>query len=288
MRSVEELLRLSTQFLEGRGVRRARREAEEILSCALGMRRLDLYLQFDRPLESGEVDRCREALRRRGEGEPAQYIAGWVDFFGCEIAVGPGILIPRPETEQLVDRIAKEISTGRLLDLCCGSGCIGIALARRHPELQVTLVDISPIAVEYAQRNAQRNGVEVEVLCGDLTQPVKGRLFDWVVSNPPYIAEGEYAGLQREVRDWEPHNALVSGATGLEFYRRLEHELPQVMREGGRVWLEIGAAQGEEIAKIFSKSPWCRGEVATDWAGRNRFFSLEMEPSKQYPLSQTN
>jgi release factor glutamine methyltransferase len=288
MRSIEELLRLSTKFLESRGFERARREAEELLSHALEMRRLDLYLQFDRPLESGQVDRCREALRRRAEGEPSQYIAGWVDFFDCRIAVGPGVLIPRPETEQLVDRVSKEISTGKLLDLCCGSGCIGIALAKRHPDLEVTLVDISPIAVEYVQKNAQSNGVEVEILSGDLTGPVEGRQFDWVVCNPPYIAEEEYARLQREVRDWEPITALVSGATGLEFYHRLNRELPGVMRAGGKAWFEIGSSQGEEVAKIFSQLPWCRTEVTSDWAGRNRFFSLEIEASKQYPSPQTN
>lgn len=285
MRSVEELLALSTKYLSDRGVERARREAEEILSGALRLKRLDLYLQFDRPLEPVEVGRCREALRRRGEREPSQYIFGQVDFFGCDIAVGPGVLIPRPETEQLVDRVAPHVSSGRLLDLCCGSGCIGIALAKRHPELKVTLADISPVAIERAQANAERNGVEVALACGDLVGPIKGEKFDWVVCNPPYIAAWEFDGLQAEVRNWEPREALISGPTGLEIYERLAHDLPEILVEGGRLWLEIGKSQGEGVTKIFSNRPWSSGEVATDWSGQNRFFSVEFEPSKGYPYS---
>lgn len=276
MRSVEELLRLSAGYLAERGVEQPRRQAEELLAALLRVRRLDLYLQFDRPVEPAIVDQLRAHLVRRGKAEPTQYIVGSVHFFGCEIGVAPGVLVPRPETELLVDQIARAIEgQGRLLDLCCGSGCIAIALKRRFPGLEVVGVDLSEAALEQARENGGRNGVEVEWLQSDLFESVTGK-FDQIVSNPPYVARGELAGLQREVRDWEPEMALVGGERGDELYERIALEAPQFLEAGGRLWLEIGSEQGRRVRELFNNPPWGECQVTPDWSGRDRFVSVQL------------
>jgi len=270
VKRIEELLSLSTGYLESKGVAQPRREAEELLAAVLGCKRLDLYLQFDRPCNQVETDQMREWIARRAKGEPAQYIVGHLSFFGCEIGVAPGVLIPRPETELLVDQIARTIEgKGRLLDLCCGSGCIAIALKKKFSNLEVVGSDLSADALEQAKANALRNEVEIEWVQGDLFENVKGE-FDYIVSNPPYIAQNELDGLQAEVRDWEPREALVAGPTGLEFYERIACESPAFKR----LWLEIGSGQGEAVRALF----WGRGDIAQDWSGHDRFFALEAIP----------
>lgn len=274
MKSVEELLPLCADYLKGRGVEQPRRQAEELLAAVLGIRRLDLFLQFDRPVEDAQVDQFRGWMVRRGKGEPTQYITGCVEFFGCEICVAPGVLIPRPETELLVDRIARAIEgEGRLLDLCCGSGCIAIALKRRFPKLEVVASDLSSEALKQARENGRRNGVEITWIESDLFDSIEGK-FHYIVSNPPYVAQRELAALQREVRDWEPEGALVSGESGYEIYERIASEAPAFLEAGGRLWLELGFGQGERVCKLFS---WGRCEVASDWSGHDRFFALEFD-----------
>jgi release factor glutamine methyltransferase len=282
MRTLLEILTLSTNYLQQRGIQNPRRQAEELISDALGMPRLKIYLEFDRPLSDLELDTCRQRLARRAKGEPLQYIAGEMDFYGCKITVTPKVLIPRQETEILVDRIAKQLEKeeleGKCLwDICCGSGCMGIALKKKFPQLQVTLADISKEALDIAKKNAEINQVEVEILQGDLLQPFIGRRVNFLVCNPPYIAEHEFNGLDVEVRDFEPRQALISGPTGLEFYDRLASGLRDFLIPSSKVWLEIGSGQGLSIYEIFQKKGWSHGKVEKDWAGHDRFFFLENE-----------
>ncbi|MEI8366040.1 MAG: peptide chain release factor N(5)-glutamine methyltransferase [Parachlamydiaceae bacterium] len=277
-----EILNLTTDYLKQKGVDNARRQAEELLGEALGLGRMGLYLEYDRPLTVPEMEKCREWLKRRAAGEPLQYISGEMEFFGCRIAVTPDVLIPRQETEILVDKIAHQLSLLPLVDkvlwdVCCGSGCIGISLKKKFPELQVCLSDLSEAALAMTRRNAAGNEVDVECLCGDLLAPFEGKKADFIVSNPPYIAAKDYAGLEIEVRGHEPHMALVSGDSGLEFYRRLAQQLPRYLNPQGRVWLEIGHGQSEAIHSEFSASCWTRRTHELDWSGRERFFSLEIE-----------
>lgn len=282
MRTLLEILNLTTSFLESKKISHPRRQAEDLLSMALGISRMGLYLEFDRPLTDKELTLSREWLKRRSEGEPLQYISGSLEFFGCHLMVTPHALIPRQETEILVDKIALKLSEQNLgskvlWDVCCGSGCIGIALKKRFPSLTVVLSDISEQALSLAKENGKNNGVEVEYLQGDLLTPFLGRRCDYFVCNPPYIAEHEFEGLDKEVRLFEPRQALISGATGLEFYQRLAGELKAVLNPQAKVWFEIGKGQGEGVVQAFQAPCWVKACVENDWSGHERFFSLEIE-----------
>ncbi len=273
MKTVLEVLKLSTAFLEERGGKNGRRIAEELLAHALRCERLDLYLQFDKPVEETELVALRKQLARCARGEPLEYVLGEVSFYGVRIQVDPNVLIPRPETEILVDMVAKQVSRGRLWDICTGSGYIGIALKKARPELQVTLSDLSRKALEVAARNAKLNSVDVTLLQGDLLHPFQGMKADIVVCNPPYVTCKEYIELDSSVKDFEPKEALISGERGTEFYERLAEELPPFLAPGARVFLEIGAGQGERVKEIFKG----QGRVEKDWAGHDRFFFLEVQ-----------
>lgn len=282
MQSIAEILLLSSEYLQKKGIAHSRRQAEELLCDALALNRLDLYLNFERPLTPEELTKCRSYLDRRAKREPLAYIRGSIHFYHCDLIISPAVLIPRQETEILVDKVVKvlegEKRAGQVLwDVCCGSGCIGIALKKRFPDLQVVLSDISDRALEIAEKNARLNGVEVELLKGDLLAPFKGRKADYLVCNPPYIAEGEYQMLEKDVRDYEPELALLAGKKGTEFYERLAKELPEYIQAGAKVWFEIGYQQGELVKSLFKDQGWKQTHVENDWAGHPRFFFLERE-----------
>lgn len=277
MRKLLEVLKLSSQHLENAKIENARRQAEELIADALRMSRLQLYLEHDRPLQESELAQIRDSLARRAKGEPNAYIRGYVEFHDCEVKVTRDVLIPRQETALLVDLIiqklrAQNVAGKTLFDLCTGSGYIGIALKKRFPELTVVVSDICPKALAIARENARE--VEVEFLQGDLLEPFKGRKADFLVCNPPYISEQEFQDLDREVKEFEPRRALVAGPTGLEFYERLQRDLPAVLAPTAEVWFEIGHTQGTALSHLFPQ-----GHVLQDLAGKDRFyfFSLENE-----------
>ncbi|MCE2983489.1 MAG: peptide chain release factor N(5)-glutamine methyltransferase [Parachlamydia sp.] len=260
----------------------SRQEAEDILSLVIGCNRSDLYLQGDRELESSLFETALQYAERRIAGEPLAYIHGRVEFYGCHITVNSSVLIPRPETEVLVDHIVQVLKKDRtegkvLLDLCCGSGCIGIALKKKFPSLIVLLSDVSAEALKIASKNATINQADVEFLCGDLLAPLAGRKVDYCVCNPPYVTEAEYEVLDVEVKEFEPRLALVGGKDGLEFYRRLASGLGGCLSRSGKAWLEIGYTQGNELEKLFTFPPWKKTCLKNDWAGHHRFFFLENE-----------
>jgi release factor glutamine methyltransferase len=277
VKSIQELIHLSTLYLQERKVERARRSAEELLSRILRLKRIDLYLRFDCPLEEKELTRLREWLKRLAKGEPLEYITGEVDFFGCRIQVDSRVLIPRPETEILADWIVKKIRGNTLWDLCTGSGVLGIALKKALPHVKVSLSDISPEALALAQDNARENSADVELLLGDLLAPFGGRTVDAIVCNPPYISNKEYVEIAPSVRDYEPRCALVGGERGTEFYERLAEELPPYLNDKGQLFLEIGASQGAAVQEIFQSGPWGKSERLQDWSGKDRFFFLEKQ-----------
>ncbi len=266
MKTIGEVIHLSSEFLKERKIERPKRLAEDLLSFVLKLKRMDLYLRFDQPIIEEELKEIRERLLRCGKGEPFEYVVGETQFFGCRIKVDRRVLIPRPETEILVEMIAKEAKEGVLWDLCTGSGCIGIALKKANPALQVTLSDISPDALAVARSNAELNGVDVEIVKGDLLAPFQGRKANWIVCNPPYISKAELAQLDRSVLDYEPQLALLGGERGTEFYERFKNEL----HFDAKIFFEIGSGQGEALKKLFPK-----GELHLDWAGHPRFFFLE-------------
>lgn len=258
------------------------RDVETLLSAVLGMSRAGLHLRREQLVEDDRVALWQVALTRRLNGEPWQYIIGEVEFAGVVLNVTPSVLIPRQETEILVEKIAKTLSSekleGKVLwDLCTGSGCIGIALKKRFPVLSVVLSDISLEALEVAGENAQKNGCDVGLLHGDLWAPFQGKQCDYLVSNPPYINQKDFENLDPEVRCHEPKLALLGGDDGLDLYRRLAEKLHEHLKVGGKAWFEVGAGQGSAIEQIFAQGGWQKGVVEADWAGCDRFFSLERD-----------
>lgn len=285
MKTVQEILQASTDFLKLKNIERPRRLAEEILSHALGLKRIDLYLQWDRPVMEEELVLLRGWVKRLGLGEPLEYITGVVSFYGCSIEVDARVLIPRPETEILVDFIVRCLAENQrplaVWDLCTGSGCIGIALKKKYPFLHVVSSDISPEALAVARKNGEKNGVEISFLQGDLLTPFAGERADLIVVNPPYISLKAYESLDPSVRDFEPRGALVGGERGVEFYERLAEESPSFLNPGGRLFLEMGFDQGDSLNYIFNSPVWAIKRRVQDWSGKDRFFFLEKESSAQ-------
>ena len=282
MKTLGETLQLSTTFLQDKKIERPRRQAEELLAHVLGLKRIDLYLKYDLPVEEKELAILRELIRRKGKGEPLEYILGETEFYHCKIRTNRSGLIPRPETEILVDNICKkwkEIDLkGKVLwDLCTGSGCIGIALKKAFPDLRVILSDLSSEALGLAAANALENGVEVECRNGDLLEPFVGETADFITCNPPYISQSEYLTLSPSVVEHEPKLALVGGERGTEFYERLAREMPLYLKSGSQVYFEIGTGQGASLKNIFSGGPWAVMELNRDWSGHDRFFFLEKQ-----------
>lgn len=282
MKALLDILKLSTDYLEKKGVERPRRQAEEILSIVLKIPRLDLYLNYEKPLQEEELNRIRELLKRRGEGEPCQYLKGEVLFYNNRIQINHSVLIPRQETEILADLICKDLDMESLsckvfLDLCTGSGCLALAIKKNFPDLMVYGSDKSPEACHLAKQNALLNNLDIEFLEGDFFGPFEGKQTDFIVCNPPYVSESEWDQLEREVRDYEPKMALVAGADGLDFYRRLAIEVKNYINRPAKLYLEIGATQGELVKKIFCSQGMEKGRVVQDWSGKDRFFFLEIE-----------
>lgn len=269
MHTLLPLLRLCQDHLEKCGVDRAKREGEELVASALSIKRIDLFLQYDRPLQQEEVEKIRTYLKRRSKREPLAYIEGECSFYNCSLKLTPDVLIPRPETEQMVDLLVqwyKDSPSMRMLDLCTGSGCIGIALKSAMPQHRVCLSDLSSGALALARENAARNEVDVSCFEGDFLEPVSGHSFDLIVCNPPYVSSSEYPDLEPEVRDFEPKGALVAENGGLAFYERLIHEL---RKPWPSLMFEIGATQGPSVLALFAP----HGEVSLlqDWTGRDRY-----------------
>ena len=248
-----DILEETSRFFAARGLENARLQAELLLAAVLEIKRLDLYLQFERPLHTEEVDVYRDYVRQRVQRVPMQYILGATAFRELELTVTPAVLIPRPETEVLVD-VALELVPmgGRALDLCCGSGAIALSLKRELAEVAVVATDISQAALAVARANGASCELEIEWLSGDLFAAVEGD-FDLVVSNPPYVKSGDLDRLEPEVRDHEPRLALDGGADGLDCYRRIAHQASDHIRPGGYLLFEVGDGQSAEVEKLLAE-----------------------------------
>lgn len=211
------------------------------------------------------------AVERRAAGEPLQYILGCTEFYSLELETAPGVLIPRPETECLVDRVLRTSHPpGPVLDLCCGSGAIALALAANFaPPRSIVAADNSPSAVATTRRNARRLGLAVDVRQGDLFAPVSER-FAVIATNPPYVSETEYAELESMVRDHEPSAALRAGADGLDVIRRIADQALDHLLPGAALFCEIGANQGEAVRRLLETRGFREARVHTDHAGRDR------------------
>lgn len=277
--TVMRLVRWSATYLEGKGVERGRLDAEHLLAHALGTARLDLYLQFDRPLAPAELDRYRPLLKRRAEREPLQYILGHAAFRELELAVDARVLIPRPETEVLVDEVLAWAGPAdgkprTALDVGTGSGAIALSLVAEGPFARVVATDTAAEALALARENARRCGASgsVEFREGPLFEPVAaGERFDVVVSNPPYVADRDAGALEPEVGRWEPAVALFAGPDGLGVLRGLVDGAPERLAPRGLLALEVGLHQaGPVVAMIEARGAYDEVRVRRDLAGRER------------------
>ena len=258
-----DILEETSRFFAARGLENARLQAELLLAAVLEIKRLDLYLQFERPLHTEEVDVYRDYVRQRVQRVPVQYILGATAFRELELTVTPAVLIPRPETEVLVALALhhlKDMSAPWVMDLGCGAGCIGVCVAHEHTRARVASVDISVEALKMTWKNALKNqvGDRLHCLCGDLFEFFRGqetRRFDAIVSNPPYVHSSRIAALEPEVRDHEPHLALDGGEDGLVYYARIAAQAADFLVPEGVLILEVGdAAQAEDVDALLRQS----------------------------------
>lgn len=280
--TVLTLVRWSAEWLAGKGVPEARLSAEHLLAYVLEMDRLGLYLAFDRPLEQSELDGYRPLLRRRALHEPLQYIVGRAAFRNLDLRVDRRGLIPRPETEELVDLVltwarARPAAVPELLDVGTGTGAIAVAARSEGAFGRVVATDVSREALSLAAENATEHGAEVEFRQGSLYEPLGAdERFDVIVSNPPYISAEDMKELESQVRDWEPHGALHGGTDGLDLIEAIVDGAPNHLRPGGLLVVEIGHQQGSRVAALASETKGL-GEpsIRPDLAGRDRFLVVE-------------
>jgi len=260
----------AAKALSQAGNKNPARDAELLLLYAIGLTRTDLITQPDRPLSATESKAYCELIDRRKRHEPIQYITGEREFYGLTFKVTPDVLIPRPETEHLVEAALERIPPGtpfRIADVGAGSGAIAVALAVNRPLAQLTAADISAEALKVARGNAAAHGVaaRIDFAEADLLEGFPAASFDMVVSNPPYIADGEREGLDAEVKDYEPAQALFAGPTGLEIYERLVPQAALALRPGGWLLLEIGAGQQWQLSQLLKD--WSQVSFMPDLQG---------------------
>lgn len=288
--TVLELLRWTRGHFESRGIESARLDAECLLAHALGCDRLRLYLDYDKPVEAAERGRFRELVKRRAEGRvPVAQLTGEREFWSLPFEVTPEVLVPRPETECLVEealaRLPDPEAELRVLDVGTGSGAVAIAIARERPKARVTATDVSEAALAVARRNAEALGVadRLHFAAGDLFAAAQEGGFDLVVSNPPYLAEGEAAGLEPELAH-EPAQALFAGPRGTELLRRLVAEAPTHLAPGGALALEIAPAQAGDVRQWLVERGFEGGRVRRDLSGRPRVVSGHLAPGAGEPV----
>ena len=261
--TVLKILTWTKDYLAKKGIENARLEAEWMLCELLGLDRVGVYVNFERPMNDSELALFRSMVARRARREPLQYILGTQEFMGLEFEVSFNVLIPRHDTATLVEEAIRVCPNARrVLDIGVGSGCIAISLARLLPGAEVCGVEKSPEALSLAVHNAEKVGVKVNLRQGSLFEPFAVERFDLVVSNPPYIPTGDLGGLQPEVREFEPREALDGGIDGLDFYRAIIPAAPEHLSPGGWLLFEVGIGQADQVRGLFEETGRF-GEITT-------------------------
>lgn len=279
--TIGSILNWTRQYFSEKGVDNPRLDAEVLLSRILGQDRLHLYVHFDQPLEQKELQAFRESVKQRALRVPVAYITGSKEFMGLEFSVTPAVLIPRPDTEILVEGaldLLRGSACPQLLDIGTGSGAIIVSMLDRLPDARGTAVDISAEALAVAKTNAEHHAVAGRLVLrqGDLFAPVGNEQYDAILSNPPYIPDREIAGLEPEVRH-EPQAALAGGADGLDYYRRILHDGPQHLKTGGFIAVEVGINQAQPVAAMADGTGMLRTHsVLKDYAGKERVVVLKV------------
>jgi release factor glutamine methyltransferase len=283
-----EIIQKSTAYLAGKGVESARLQSESILAHVLQLPRMQLYLDFQRELGEPTVALCRELVRRRGNREPLQHLLGSVSFCGLEIRVNPHALIPRPETEQLVELAdvflrALDTASPQVLDFGTGTGCIALAVASQCLTARICACDVSAEALNLARTNALslRLHERITLFHGDGFSALPAdTCFDLIVSNPPYIPGAEVETLQPEVSQHDPRLALDGGSDGLDFYRLLATRAAQYLHPQGRLMVEHGDGQSSAIAELLTGEKWIVEPSIADYSGRERFLIARLSDEK--------
>lgn len=269
--TIRRVLDWTKGYLTEKGVENARLETEWLLSAALGLDRVGIYVNFDKPLNADELSVVRGLVARRAKREPLQYILGTQEFCCLDFVVTPAVLIPRHDTEVLVEEALRRAPhAATVLDIGVGSGCIAVALAKQLPDAQVWGVEQSPAAIAVTQRNAERHGVRVTLFEGSLFEPFADQRFDLIVSNPPYIPTADMETLQPEVREYEPRAALDGGPDGLDFYRIIVPAGPEHLNPGGWLMVELGIGQAEAVLRMFGQAGFGDCFTAKDPNGIDR------------------
>lgn len=274
--TVRDLLAWARPWFESKEIDSPRLTAELLLAHVLGLARIRLYVDFDRPLEKAELGAFRDLVQRRARGEPTQYLIGTQDFYGRTFKVDARALIPRPETELVAERALRHVAKDAealMTDVGCGCGTLGLTLAAERPQSRVVLTDVSEEAAALARENAEKLKVSdrIEIRTGDLAEPLGDTLFDVVVTNLPYVPDGERHTLPLHIRGHEPHLALFGGPDGLDIYRRFVPAIARNVKPGGLVVLEHGAEHGDAAPALFDPSLWSEVKVERDLAGFDRF-----------------
>jgi release factor glutamine methyltransferase len=258
--TIQKLLGWVTEYFTGKGVDAPRLSAEWLLCYVLGLKRIELYTQFNKVIGQEQLSRLHELVKRAGAHEPIAYITGKKEFYSLEFEITKDCLIPRPETELLVERAIEFLRTRTgeqfICDLCTGSGCVAVAIARNFAGCRIVATDISDAALALAEKNVAKHGLtnRIKLLQGDLFEPVIAGLgpakFDLIVSNPPYVSEPEYEKLAPNVKDFEPKSALTAGKDGLDIIKKIITGANQHLKPAGTLMLEIGNEQANAVHKL--------------------------------------
>ena len=272
MPTIAEMLNEGEQLLADAALTDPRREAATLVAMALGRDRTFLYAHPEYEPNESETARIEEFIRRRAGREPLQYIRGTQEFYGLDFEVTPDVLIPRPETEMLVElgvEFVSRFEEPRFLDAGTGSGCIPVSILKHAPNARAVAVDISPAAIAVARRNAERNGVaeRVELIESDVYANLPAERFHLIVSNPPYVPERDLSGLQPEVRDHEPRVALTDGRDGLQIIAEIVRRAPEFLLPGGHLLIEIGFGQAEKVRAMTPADVWETVRMEPDLQG---------------------
>jgi release factor glutamine methyltransferase len=262
--TIQKLLNWTAEYLSNKGIDSPRLSAELLLSHVVGLKRIELYTQFDKAVTKQQLDELHNLTERAGRHEPIAYLTGKTEFYFLELQVSPDCMIPRPETELLVERSIEFLrARGRqqsVCDLCTGCGCIAIAIARNCPDANIIATDISDAALAVAAKNIEKYQLKdrIKLLCGDLFEPLVPQLdiekFDLIVCNPPYVSAPEFEKLDRNIKDYEPKLALFAGADGLDVYRRIIETADSFLKADAALMLEIGYAQGQAVRQLLEKA----------------------------------
>ena len=279
--TIKKLLEWVTGYFEEKGVDAPRLSAELLLCHVLVLERIQLYTLYDRVVDGQQLAQLRQFVKRASEHEPIAYLVGRCEFYSLPLSITPDCLIPRPETENLVEKaisfLRNRSGSQHVLDLCTGSGCIAAAIAKNVNDSQIVATDISDAALKVAAENIEKLKLadKVKLLCGDLFNPIiegldDGR-FDLIVSNPPYVSEAEYDGLDKNVKEYEPSSALLAGTDGLDIYKRIAKRVDGFIKPDGILMMEMGYAQGPAVHDLLEKTDTFKTiTIEKDFANNDR------------------